>query len=87
MDDYALLPCPFCGGMPLVLVLRSEHDDVVRVECIDCKCSTPSIVYRPDYARETIHNRLSLTPVPDLRTARQAAVAAWNTRTTRRQDD
>lgn len=80
MNEARLLPCPFCGGMPLVLILRSDLEHVVRVECSDCRCSTPSIVFRPDFRYETIHNRLCLTDVTDLRTARKAAVCAWNLR-------
>ena len=78
-QNYALLPCPFCGGLPLVLVQRSDHIDTVRVECSDCKCSTPSVVYRPAYKSEAAC-RIGSGIVPDLHTVRKAVVKAWNTR-------
>lgn len=29
-----LLPCPFCGGRPLVLIQQDGLDRVMRIECM-----------------------------------------------------
>lgn len=72
-------PCPFCGGRALVIVWKGEHDRMVRVECCDCKCSTPGIVFQLpvsplDHVRE-------IGWQPGLEDAKRAAVEAWNMRT------
>lgn len=40
-----LLPCPFCGGRPLVLIQQDGLDRVMRIECMACHCSTPQLIY------------------------------------------
>ena len=40
-----LLPCPFCGGRPLVLIQQDGLDRVMRIECMTCHCSTPQLIY------------------------------------------
>ena len=37
-EEYDLLPCPFCGGVPR---WGSTEDGEEFIECSDCKCTTP----------------------------------------------
>lgn len=76
MATESLKPCPFCGGRALVIVWKGE-ERMVRVECMECKCSTPGVVFSLPCTQERVRE---LGWQPDLETAKNAAVDAWNQR-------
>ena len=72
-----LKPCPFCGGRALVIVWKDD-DRLVRVECTECKCSTPGIVFRlPRFPLDSVRE---IGWQPGLEDAKREAVETWNRR-------
>lgn len=76
-DDYGTLRCPCCNGQALTIVERVENP-TVRIECSECRMSTPSIVFRA--ASRIYGNVVDTGWTPDLDTARRQAVELWNRR-------
>lgn len=79
MQQGNIKPCPFCGGRALVIVWKEGEERTVRIECVECKCSTPGIIFRLpcsplDHVREVGWQ-------PGLEEAKRLAVEAWNMRT------
>lgn len=72
-----LLPCPCCGGRPVVLVGEERGAYTVRIECVACKLSTPSIVYARRKSYDPDHHLMDLGLALDLRRAREEAAALW----------
>lgn len=73
MDEIRLLPCPFCGGQPIMLVTMEYLDRIVKIHCSRCGASGSGLVFD--------HWRTPGSGLPDLQTARRQAAAAWNERT------
>jgi len=70
--DVKLLPCPKCGGQPVVLVQHHGIEATVRIECSACRLSGPAIAYASRRAQREL--------LPDLQTARLQAADDWNVR-------
>ncbi|MBQ7220698.1 MAG: Lar family restriction alleviation protein [Synergistaceae bacterium] len=64
LDDFELLPCPFCGGEARV---EQEYYEGWHVECTDCETRT----------REFLAEDMTAEA---LKEARKEAVALWNRR-------
>lgn len=77
MDDIKIKPCPMCGGMPILLVIRQAMDCTVNVECSNCGLQSLGVVFAGRMA--TTEQRKLLPP---LRSARRQVIAAWNERVT-----
>ena len=77
-ENIKLLPCPMCGGMPMMLVMHQCFECTVRIECTSCGVSSAGVIFA--------NRRLSIAPegrrdlLPDLATARRQVVRAWNER-------
>ena len=70
--DIRLLPCPKCGGLPVVLIRPHVFESTVHIECSACGIGGPQIAFA---------NRMELRELlPDLATARRQAAADWNRR-------
>lgn len=78
MAIEALRSCPFCGAGALTIISKVDGDYTVRVECIECHASTPSVIYRPSRIDNTQLYHMGW--VPTLETAREEAVKIWNER-------
>lgn len=39
-DEPCLLPCPFCGGEPVLLTAQRRYEFCAAVECQDCGANT-----------------------------------------------
>ena len=72
-ERIRLLPCPKCGGVPLMLVMRHCLEADVRIECSCCKLSGPAVAFASRRAQKEL--------LPDLETARIQAADDWNMRT------
>lgn len=72
-----LYPCPCCGGRPVVLVQSEGGAQTVRVECSECKLSTPSIIYARRGSYDERRRLMDLGVVLDLQRARDEAAAIW----------
>ena len=68
--------CPFCGGRALVIVWKEGEDRTVRVECCECKCSTPGIVFQLPCS--PLGHVREIGWQPGLEDAKRIAVEAWN---------
>lgn len=77
MDDakLRLKPCPMCGGLPLLLVMRQLQDCTIMVECTACGLQSLGIAFAGRVA--TAEQRKLL---PGLRAARRQVMLAWNER-------
>lgn len=79
MDDIRLIPCPSCGGLPVVLIRPAWPYPVIRVVCSACSCQGPMVYYSPEgdrvFSGQGLYERNLL---PGLATARRQAAAAWN---------
>lgn len=74
-DEIRLIPCPKCGGQPVVLIVPSWQYGRLRVECSVCGHKGPTIDFDPSGALyQGIERRL----LPGLGKARRDAAAAWN---------
>lgn len=73
-DGITLLPCPKCGGVPLVLIQREALESNLRIECTVCKLSGPALAFASRRAQREL--------LPDLATARSQAADDWNLRLT-----
>lgn len=68
-DDISLMPCPMCGGIPVVLVEPRVIDHTLRITCSECGITTGGFAFS---------DRQQL--LPDLATARRQAARYWNER-------
>ena len=75
MDEIKLLPCPMCGGLPILLVMRQSTDCTISVECSVCGLQSLGVVFAGRMANAEQRKLL-----PPLRTARRQVVRAWNER-------
>ena len=76
MDDIRLIPCPSCGGLPVVLIRPAWPYPVVRVVCSACGRQGPMVYYSPEGDR--MYLAVDAILLPGLATARRQAAAAWN---------
>ena len=72
-NEVRLIPCPMCGGTPLMLIMRQCMDNVLSVQCTECGLRTGGIYFAGRRSQREL--------LPDLATARRQAAAAWNERT------
>lgn len=72
MTEEKILPCPKCGGRPIVLVMRQCLEATLRVQCTICGITGPALVFAARRAQREL--------LPDLVEARRQAVADWNDR-------
>lgn len=72
-----LRPCPCCGGRPVVLVQPEVGAHTVRIECSECRLSTPSIIYARRGSYDGQRRLMDLGLVIDLKRAREEAAAIW----------
>ena len=70
--DIRLLPCPKCGGLPVVLIRPHAFESTVHIECSACGIAGPRLAFA---SRRALRELL-----PDLATARRQAAADWNRR-------
>lgn len=78
-----LLPCPCCGGRPLVLVIPhgGRGTAAVRIECGDCKISTPAQICGGSVAEyDKAAHAVAVRTYIDLREARATCAEIWNKR-------
>lgn len=78
-DNYGVLRCPCCGAQAMTIVER-DSAPTVRIECGDCRMSTPGIVFRPASRLAGCGNVVETGWTPDLATARHQAAELWNRR-------
>lgn len=82
MVDIKLRLCPCCGAQPVVLVAPAGREgEAVRVECSDCRMSTPVIRFggiRSTYNRRT--RAVESVQLLSLDQARAEAAMIWNRR-------
>lgn len=72
-----LKPCPFCGGLPVCLVIPWAYGAVaVRIECSVCRCGTAPQLYG---TATPAWERGEWEPLT-LDQARSIAAHAWNSR-------
>lgn len=74
-DDIKLIPCPHCGGMPVVLIVPAWPHPALQVQCTACRKAGPWIYFN---ARMPIWQTLDDLLLPGLGRAREEAAAAWN---------
>lgn len=74
VNDIRLRVCPFCGGQPIVLVMRQVFDSTVMIQCSQCGVTTGGVMFRSMKSAAMARRDL----LPDLATARRQAAAAWN---------
>lgn len=70
--DIRLLPCPKCGGLPMVLIRHHGIEATVHIECSACGIGGPQLAFASRRAQREL--------LPDLATARRQAAADWNRR-------
>ena len=74
MCDISLRVCPFCGGRPVVLVMRQSMENVVMIQCSGCGVTTGGVMFRSGKGAAIERRDL----LPDLAQARRQAAAVWN---------
>lgn len=74
MGDMVLRGCPFCGGQPVMLVMRQAAENVVMIQCSGCGVTTRGVMFRSGKGAAITRRDL----LPDLATARRQVAAAWN---------
>lgn len=74
MDDIRLIPCPRCGGLPVVMIRPFFPRPALRVECSVCGSGGPWIYFDGKGPGFLIAEKL----LPGLAAARRQAAAAWN---------
>jgi len=72
-ENIKLKPCPMCGGLPMMLVMRQCMDSVVSIQCSACGTSSGGVMFANRRAQREL--------LPDLATARRQVARAWNERT------
>ena len=75
MDEIRLIPCPKCGGLPVVLIRPFVLRPALRIECSVCGNGGPWIYFDGKGALYQLAERMML---PDLVKARRLAAADWN---------
>lgn len=75
MDDVKLLPCPMCGGLPVMLIKPTWEYGRLRVECSVCGRYGPNVFFEPG---KKIYQGRKMQLLPGLAKARRQAAAAWN---------
>lgn len=78
-DNIRLKPCPHCGGLPLMLVMRQAFESVVNIQCSKCGVGTCGVIFANRRMMAEAAGRRDM--LPDLATARRQVAAAWNERT------
>lgn len=79
IGDIRLLPCPHCGGQPMMLVMRQYMESVVNIQCSKCGVGTCGVIFANRRMMAEASGRRDM--LPDLATARRQVAAAWNERT------
>lgn len=69
-----LRACPFCGGQPVVLVMRQAAENVVMIQCSGCGVTTRGVMFRGGQGAAITRRDL----LPDLAQARRQVACTWN---------
>lgn len=68
--DIRLLPCPRCGGLPVVMVRNRVLESTVHIECSACGLGSPQLAFASRRAQREL--------LPDLAKARRQIADHWN---------
>ncbi|MBQ8200881.1 MAG: hypothetical protein IJZ74_03835 [Clostridia bacterium] len=73
MDDIRLIPCPSCGGQPVVLITPAWPLPVLQIACSCCPRRGPENIFKPEGDRA-----FDCELLPGLAEVRRRAADAWN---------
>ena len=88
-----LLPCPFCGSVPIFPDAKDVYGTCYDAGCDDCGIAALSIQITDcfDYPRQHVHDSWNSKTLQYglkyIEVARSEAIAAWNRRTEVNNDD
>ena len=68
--EIAIRPCRFCGGQPVILIMRQVLEANLRIQCSECKETGTVFAFATRRAQRDL--------LPGLAEARRQAVEQWN---------